>query len=175
VEISSGEEAITTHQQDDGLALGEVSEVHISEINLGATAEMDRVSEWVMDPLDDAPTKTMGQLEELAIESLQSAQKNKIYHDESLFAALVNFYHWAPRYGQGNAAMHVARNHQCSPAFARRICSQARYFEAYGMLEVNCQGKRKNVGLIGVKELRIGICRYLQTMSAGEACVRTFF
>ena len=72
MEISSGEEAITTHQQDDGLALGEVSEVHISEINLGATAEMDRVSEWVMDPLDNMPMKTMGQLEELVMEGLQS-------------------------------------------------------------------------------------------------------
>jgi len=51
-----------------------------------------------MDPLDDAPTKTMGQLEELAVESLQSAWKNRIYHNESLFVALVNFYCWAPRY-----------------------------------------------------------------------------
>jgi len=73
VDISSSEEAITTHQPDDGLALGEVSKVHISEINLGATEETDRVSEWVMDPLDDTPTKTMGQLEELAMEGLQSA------------------------------------------------------------------------------------------------------
>jgi hypothetical protein len=57
----------------------------------------------------------------------------------------------------------------------RRICSQERYFEAYGMLEVSCQGKWRNVGLIGVEELKIGICRYLWMMSAGEACVRPFF
>jgi len=63
------------------------------------TEEMDRVSEWVMDPLDDAPTKTMDQFKELAMENLQSSQKNKNHHDKSLFAALVNFYCWAPRYG----------------------------------------------------------------------------
>ncbi len=45
--------------------------------------------------------------------------------------------------------MRIARNHQCGLAFARRICSQARYFEVHGMLEVNCQGKQKNVGLMG--------------------------
>jgi hypothetical protein len=128
-----------------------------------------------MDPLDDAPMKTMDQLEELAMESLQFSRKNKNYRDESLFAALVDFYRWAPRYGRGKAALHIARNRQRGPAFARRICSQARYFEAHGMLEANCQGKRKNVGLMGVEELKIGICRYLRTMSAGEACVRPFF
>ncbi len=42
------------------------------------------------------------------------------------------------------------------------------------MLEVNHQGKQKNVGLMGVEELKIGICRYLRTMSVGEACVRPF-
>ena len=99
VEASSGEEVITTHQEDKGLILDEISEVHISENNLGATEETDRVSEWVMDPLNDMPTKTMGQLEELAVESLQSARKNRIYCNESLFAALVDFYCWAPRYG----------------------------------------------------------------------------
>ena len=97
--LSNGEEVITIHQEDEGLVLDEISKAHISENDLGATKETDRVSEWVMDPLNDAPTKTMGQLEELAVESLQSAQKNRIYHDESLFAALVNFYRWAPRYG----------------------------------------------------------------------------
>jgi hypothetical protein len=91
VEVSSGEEAITTHQPDEGLALGEISKVHIDEVDVEVAEEMDRVSEWIMDPLDDAPMKTMGQLEELVMESLQSAQKNKIYHDESLFAALVDF------------------------------------------------------------------------------------
>jgi hypothetical protein len=175
VEVSSSEEAITTHQPDDGLAMSEISKVHIDEIDVGATEEMDRVSEWVMDPLDDAPMKTMGQLEELAMESLQSARKNKIYHDESLFAALVDFYRWAPRYGRGKAAMRVARNRQRGPAFARRVCSQARYFEAHGMLEASCQGKRNNVGLMGVEELKIGIRRYLRTMSAGVASVRPFF
>ena len=72
VEVSSSKEVITTHWLDDGLALNEVSEVHISEIDLGATEETDRVSEWVMDPLDNTPTptKTMGQLEELAMEGL---------------------------------------------------------------------------------------------------------
>ena len=123
VEVSSGEDAITTHQPDDGLAPSEVSEVHIDEIDDAAAEETDRVSEWVMDPLDDMPTKTMGQLEELAMEGLQSARKNEIYRDESLFAALVDFYRWAPRYGRGNAAMRVARNRQRGPAFARRICS----------------------------------------------------
>jgi len=138
VEVSSGEEAITTHQPDEGLALGEISEVHIDEVDVEAAEETDRVSEWIMDPLDDMPMKTMGQLEELVMESLQSAQKNKIYCDESLFAALVDFYHWAPRYRRGKSAMHVARNHQHGPAFARRVCSQARYFEAHGMLEASC-------------------------------------
>jgi hypothetical protein len=169
VDVSSGEEAITTHRENEGLVLDEISEAHISENDLGATKETDRVSEWVMDPLDDAPTKMMGQLEELAVESLQSAWKNRIYRNEILFAALVDFYRWAPRYGRGKAALHVARNCQRGPAFARRICSQARYFEAYGMLEVSCQGKWRNVGLMGVEELKIGICRYLWTMSAGEA------
>jgi hypothetical protein len=70
--------------------------------------------------------------------------------------------------------LHVARNHQHGLAFARRICSQARYFEVHEMLEVNCQGKWKNVGLMGVEELKIRICRYLQTMPAGEAYVRLF-
>jgi hypothetical protein len=42
------------------------------------------------------------------------------------------------------------------------------------MLEVNHQGKQKNVRLMGVKELKIGICRYLWMMPAGEACVRPF-
>jgi len=73
MEVSSGEEVITTHQEDEGLILDKISEAHISENDLGATEETDRVSKWVMDPLDDAPTKTMGQLEELAVESLQSA------------------------------------------------------------------------------------------------------
>ena len=111
VEVSSSEEAITTHQPNKGLALGEISKVHIDEVDVEAAEETDRVSEWIMDPLDDTPMKTMAQLKELAMESLQSAQKNKIYCDESLFAALINFYHWAPRYGQGKAAMHIARNH----------------------------------------------------------------
>jgi hypothetical protein len=69
VEFSSGEEAITTHQPDDGLAPSEVSKVHIDEIDDAAT-ETDRVSEWAMDPLDDMPIKTMGQLEELVMEGL---------------------------------------------------------------------------------------------------------
>jgi hypothetical protein len=99
VDVSSSEEVITTHQENEGLILDEISEAHISENDLGATKETDRVSEWVIDPLNDAPTKTMGQLEELAVESLQSAQKNRIYRDESLIAALVDFYCWAPRYG----------------------------------------------------------------------------
>ena len=60
VEVSSGEDAITTHQPDDGLAPSEVSEVHIDEIDDAAAEETDRVSEWVMDPLDNMPTKTMG-------------------------------------------------------------------------------------------------------------------
>jgi len=93
VEASRGEEVITTHQEDEGLILNEISEVHISENDLGATKETDRVTEWVMDPLNDVPTKTMGQPEEPAVESLQSAQKNRIYHNESLFAALVDFSH----------------------------------------------------------------------------------
>jgi len=42
------------------------------------------------------------------------------------------------------------------------------------MLEVNHQGKQKNVGLMGVEELKIGIHRYLWTMPTGEACVRPF-
>ncbi len=70
--------------------------------------------------------------------------------------------------------MCIARNCQRGHAFVRRICSQERYFEAHGMLEVNCQGKRRNVGLMGVEELKIGIWRYLWTMSAGEACVSPF-
>jgi hypothetical protein len=138
VEVSSSEEAITTHQPDDGLALGEISKVHIDQGNVKEAEVMERVSEWIMDPLDDVPMKTMGQLEELVMESLQSAQKNKIYCYKSLFAALIDFYHWALRYGQGKAAMHVTRNYQCGPAFARRVCFQARYFEAHGMLEVSC-------------------------------------
>ena len=73
MEVSSGEEVIITHQPDDELALSEVSKVHINEISDAATEEMDRVSEWVMDPLDNMPTKTMGQLEELVMEGLQSA------------------------------------------------------------------------------------------------------
>jgi hypothetical protein len=91
VDVSSGEEAITTHQENEGLVLDEISEAHISDNDLGATKETDRVTEWVMDPLNDVPTKTMGQPEEPAVESLQSAQKNRIYHNESLFAALVDF------------------------------------------------------------------------------------
>jgi hypothetical protein len=93
MEVSSSEEAITTHQPDNELALGEISEVQNDEVNVEVAEETDRVSEWIMDPLDDAPMKTMGQLEELAMESLQSAWKNKIYCDKSLFAALINFYH----------------------------------------------------------------------------------
>ena len=60
MEVSSGEKVITTHQPDDGLAPSEVSKVHIDEISDAVTEEMDRVSEWVMDPLDNMPTKTMG-------------------------------------------------------------------------------------------------------------------
>jgi hypothetical protein len=69
-EVSNGEEAITTHQKDDSLVLDEISKAHISENDLRATEETDRVSNWVMDPLDDAPMKTINQLKELAIESL---------------------------------------------------------------------------------------------------------
>jgi len=61
-----------THQENQGLVLDEISKVHISENDLRVTEEMDRVSEWVMDPLDDAPTKTMDQFKELAMENLQS-------------------------------------------------------------------------------------------------------
>ena len=87
-----------THQENQGLVLDEISKVHISENDLEVTEETDRVSKWVMDPLDDAPTKIMDQLKELVMENLQSFQKNKNYHDESLFAALVDFYCWALRY-----------------------------------------------------------------------------
>jgi len=59
VGVSNGEEVITTHQEDEGLVLDEISKVHVSENDLGVTEETDRVSEWVMDPLDDAPTKTI--------------------------------------------------------------------------------------------------------------------
>ena len=62
-----------THQEDQGLVLDEISEVYISENDLGVTEEMDRVSEWVTDPLDDAPIKTMDQLKELVMENLQSS------------------------------------------------------------------------------------------------------
>jgi hypothetical protein len=48
VEVSSGEEAITTHQLDDWLALGEISEVHIDEVDVEAAEEMDRVSKLVL-------------------------------------------------------------------------------------------------------------------------------
>ena len=78
--------------------IDEISKVHISENDLGVTEETDRVSEWVIDPLDDAPTKTIDQLKELAMENLQSFQKNKNHCDKSLFAALVDFYCWALRY-----------------------------------------------------------------------------
>jgi len=59
VGVSNGEEVITTHQEDEGLVLDEISKVHVSENDLGVTEETDRVSEWVMGPLDDAPTKTI--------------------------------------------------------------------------------------------------------------------
>jgi len=78
--------------------LDEISEAHIFENDLGVK-ETDRVSEWVMDSLDDAPMKTIDQLKELATESLQFFQKNKNYCNKSLFAALIDFYRWALRYG----------------------------------------------------------------------------
>ena len=59
VGVSNGEEVITTHQEDEGLVLDEISKVHVSENDLGVTEETDRVSEWVMDPLDDAHMKTI--------------------------------------------------------------------------------------------------------------------
>jgi len=48
-----------THQENQGLVLDEISKVHISENDLEVTEETDRVSKWVIDPLDDAPTKIM--------------------------------------------------------------------------------------------------------------------
>jgi len=72
-EVSNGKEVITTHQEDDSLVLDEISKAYISKNDLGVTEETDRVSEWIMDLLDDAPMKTIDQLEELAMESLQFA------------------------------------------------------------------------------------------------------
>ncbi len=72
-EVSNGKEVITTHQEDDSLVLNEISKAYISKNDLGVTEETDRVSEWIMDLLDDAPMKTIDQLEELAMESLQFA------------------------------------------------------------------------------------------------------
>jgi len=60
VKVSSSKEAITTHQPDDKLALGEIFEVNIDEVNVKVAEETNRVSEWIIDSLDDAPMKTMG-------------------------------------------------------------------------------------------------------------------
>jgi hypothetical protein len=74
--------------------------------------------------------------------------------------------------GRGRAALRVAQIRQRGPAFARRICSQARYFEAHGMLEASLQGKRKHAGLMDIEGLQAGLRRYLRTMPAGKASVR---
>jgi hypothetical protein len=97
-EISDTEE----DQAEDGTVsnvLDDIKGIEIADKSLLITEETDGVSEWVMDLLDDAPSKSMAQLEEMALDGLQSARRKKIYRDESLFAALVDFYRWTPRYG----------------------------------------------------------------------------
>ncbi|EIW81271.1 hypothetical protein CONPUDRAFT_26680, partial [Coniophora puteana RWD-64-598 SS2] len=67
------------------------------------------------------------------------------------------------------AAAQVSRNVGRGPAYSRVLCSQARYFEANGMLCPSQQGRRKReTGLVHDEAFMLGLRRWMKTLKAGE-------
>ncbi|KAF8211778.1 hypothetical protein K438DRAFT_58293 [Mycena galopus ATCC 62051] len=128
----------------------------------------DNIAEWVDTILEDAAPPETDQLQSLASDGLKAARKNKDYRSTVLFAALVDFYHWMPRMGRLRAALRIAKNHGCGPAFQRVLCAQARFFEANGSLKPSHQGQReKHNGLLDDEGFYLGVQRWLRTLEVG--------
>ncbi|KAJ7648975.1 hypothetical protein DFH06DRAFT_996741 [Mycena polygramma] len=128
----------------------------------------DEISEWVDTVLDDAAPVEPSELGFLAADCLKKARKSHDFRSTVLFAALVDFYRWMPRMGRLSAALRVAKNHGCGPAFQRVLCVQARFFEATGTLKPSHQGRRqKEHGLLDDEGFYMGVQRWLRTLETG--------
>lgn len=166
-EIESAARAEEEGQLDEDIvrAAGEI------EKELDRNMEEVDALEWINDILEDATSTDPVELEALACEGLKLSRKAKIYHDEVIFANLIDFYHWTPRQGRVKASAWVAQNLGRGPAFACKLSKQARFFEKNGAIEPSRQGKKEmNGGMIEDERVEIGVQRMLRTVETGKVC-----
>jgi hypothetical protein len=77
----------------------------------------DEIPEWVDTILNDTAPLDPAELASLAVNGLKKARKSQDYRSTILFSALGDFYRWMPRMCRLAAALRVAKNHGCGPAF----------------------------------------------------------
>lgn len=100
----------------------EAEAVEIDEETLEVAGEAVVSLDWVDDVLKDARQKEPAENEALARRGLKLARKAKTYREDSIFASLVDFYHWMPRQGYLGATARVSQNLGHGPAFTRSHC-----------------------------------------------------
>ncbi len=72
------------------------------------------------------------------------------------------------RMGHLHAALRVAWNWGCGPAFACVLCEQACHFEAHGTIKPTRQGKKNRAeSMLDDEALQMGIQRWLRTLEVG--------
>jgi len=185
VESDHGDDVVVVglDNDDDVVELG--SDVVVVEPNKGVSAIGERLEEAelddsdkeneevrdaeLLDVVDEVLPKTIADFQALAKDGLKLARRAQSYQDQMRFASLSQFYTFLPHLNRIRASQRVAQSIGQGVYFARKLRSNARYFEKHGCLSPSRRGRCvKGGSLLDDEDVLLGIQRWLRVQVTGS-------